>query len=66
MKTLFEVEINQVENKTCKDCEHRQRWECGSKIIQYCGLRKSNLTENKLLKIKCKNKACKGFKENIN
>lgn len=48
-------------NVTCGECEHRQRWECGSKIIQYCGKRKSNRTDNGLLKIKCKNKACALF-----
>lgn len=53
-----------VENKECKEirtcntCEHRQRWQCISKIIQYCAVRFSNRTDNKLFKIKCKNKAC--------
>ena len=55
--------INYSENKTCNTCEHRQRWECNSKIIQYCGVRKSNRTQNGLLKIKCKDKACSLYNE---
>ena len=43
---------------TCNTCEHRQRHQCGASIIQYCGVRKSNRTENGLLKIKCKTAAC--------
>jgi hypothetical protein len=43
---------------TCNSCEHRQRWECNSKVFQYCGVRKSNMTDNGLLKIKCKTDAC--------
>ena len=42
---------------TCNSCEHRQRWQCNSKVFQYCGVRKSNRTENGLLKIKCKDAA---------
>ena len=43
---------------TCNSCEHRQRWQCNSKVFQYCGIRKSNRTDNGLLKIKCKSSAC--------
>ena len=43
---------------TCSTCNHRQRWQCNSNVFQYCGKRKSNRTANKLLKIKCKDKAC--------
>jgi hypothetical protein len=43
---------------TCNSCEHRQRWQCNSKVFQYCGVRKSNRTQNGLLKIKCKDAAC--------
>jgi hypothetical protein len=64
MEALFESEPHVEENKKkCNDCEHRQRWECNSKIIQYCGVRKSNRTNNGLLKIKCKDKACALFQE---
>ena len=47
---------------TCNSCEHRQRWQCNSKVFQYCGVRKSNRTENGLLKIKCKDAACPLYK----
>ena len=47
---------------TCNTCEHRQRWKCNSKVIQYYGIRTSNRTDNGLLKIKCKNKACELYK----
>ena len=43
---------------TCNGCEHRQRHQCNSKVFQYCGVRKSNRTDNGLLKIKCKTVAC--------
>ena len=63
---LFEIEeqVPQIETQknTCKTCEHRQRWECNSKVFQYCGVRKSNRTENGLLKIKCKDAACPLYK----
>jgi len=61
--TLFESEpIESVKGLTCNTCEHRQRWKCGGSIIQYCSVRKSNRTENGLLKIKCKTKACLQYK----
>ena len=53
----------QVNKNTCKDCEHRQRHQCGGSVIQYCGVRSSNRTENGLLKIKCKTPACHKFKK---
>ena len=56
----FEVELK---NKTCLTCVHRQRWECNTKIFQYCGAIKSNRTDNGLKKIKCKNKACQLYLE---
>lgn len=49
--------------KTCKTCEHRERWQCGGSVFQYCAVRKSKRTDNKLLKIKCKNKSCELYKE---
>jgi hypothetical protein len=47
---------------TCNSCEHRQSWQCGSKVFQYCGVRKSNRTINGLQKIKCKTAACPIYK----
>lgn len=63
----LESKINNEPEETCLICEHRQSHQCGSKTFQYCGLRKSNKTKNRLLKIKCKDAACALFKEiNIN
>ena len=47
---------------TCNSCEHRQRWQYNSKVFQYCGVRKSNRTNNGLLKIKCRDVACLSYK----
>lgn len=44
--------------KTCRYCKHRERWQSGGRVIQYCGLLKSNRTENGLKKIKVTDKAC--------
>jgi hypothetical protein len=58
---LFDVPITNL--NTCLTCEHRQRWQCGGTVIQYCGVTKSNRTSNGLLKIKCKTPACHLYKE---
>lgn len=59
---LFEIEEQTLNTKnTCGNCENRQRWQCNSKVFQYCGVRKSNRTNNGLLKIKCKDAACSLF-----
>ena len=63
MNLFNTTDFEETVGKTCKDCEHRQRHQCGSIVIQYCGIRKSNRTDNGLLKIKCKDKACSQFKE---
>jgi len=64
MKKLFEIkETVQGVTNTCNDCEHRERHQCNSKVFQYCGIRKSNRTDNGLLKIKCKDVACTLFEE---
>jgi len=56
---LFDIEpIHRNISQTCNACKHRQRWQCNSKVFQYCGIRKSNRTDNGLLKIKCKDNAC--------
>lgn len=62
MDKLFETEPIFPE-KFCRTCEYRQRHSCGTKIIQYCGIVKSNRTDNGQLKIKCKTKACLHYKE---
>lgn len=43
---------------TCRTCKHRERWECGSKIISYCTARHDNRTDNGLKKVKCSYVAC--------
>lgn len=45
----------------CRTCIHRQRWECGSKVISYCRVRKSNRTFNCLQKVKCNQQACSQY-----
>lgn len=64
MNTLFELEEPKKPKPqlTCNTCEHRQRWQYGGSVIQYCGVRKSKRTENGLLKIKCKDAACLLYK----
>ncbi len=52
---LFESAENST---TCKTCKFRERWECGGKVMQYCGVRQSGRTENGLLKISTKNPSC--------
>ncbi len=65
--TLFELpdlSLESVSNLfeksglTCNTCEHRQRHQCNSKVFQYCGVRLSRRTHNKLLNIKFKTPAC--------
>ena len=59
---LFEVEPRKI-TETCRSCTNRERWQCGWSIIQYCGVRKSNRTDNGLLKIKVTNEACYAYKK---
>lgn len=61
MSNLFEIEPKE-KGLTCRTCEHRQRWQCGGTVIQYCGLRRSARTDNGLLKIKVTTPACAGYK----
>lgn len=64
MDTLFDLsQIPTAPEPTafCRTCAHRQRWECGGSIIQYCGVRKSNRTFNGLMKIKVTNPACAAY-----
>lgn len=56
-KSLF-IHTGGTSQHTCKDCYYRERWQYGSKIIQYCSKIKSNRTSNGQKKIKCKNTAC--------
>jgi len=63
---LFEVDKKQIPETTCRSCEHRERWQCGGTVIQYCGIRKSNRTENGKLKIKVTMPSCELYKSEIN
>jgi len=46
----------------CKNCEHSERWQCGSKLFWYCRKLRSKRTDNGLLKIKANQQACQLFK----
>lgn len=59
---LFEVPPT-LPVKFCRTCLYRERHQCGGSIIQYCGIRKSNRTENGQLKIKVTMPACESYKE---
>ena len=61
MAELFDFE-KIIPDKFCRTCVHRERHQCGSMVIQYCGARKSNRTDNGKLKIKCKTIACNLYK----
>jgi hypothetical protein len=47
----------------CKDCKHIQKWQCGGSFFFYCGITKSNLTNNGLKKVKCKTPSCGLFEK---
>ena len=63
MATLFDIIPPWLQGKTCNSCKHRERHQMGLSVIQYCGVRRSNRTDNGLLKIKCKMQACSQFKQ---
>lgn len=54
------------QGKTCRTCEHRERWQMGGSVIQYCGITRSNRTQNGLKKIKVTNPACSRYREQKN
>jgi hypothetical protein len=60
MKEMM-LEANLPQNK-CGKCAYIEKWECGGSFFFYCGRRKSNRTDNGLLKVKCKDAACSLFK----
>jgi len=47
---LFDVKKDK--NAICKNCVYRKPYQCGGRIIQYCGVRKSRRTFNGLQKTK--------------
>jgi hypothetical protein len=52
----------QKSSHTCRTCAHRQRWECGGRVIQYCRVRRNGRTFNGLLRIKVTTQACNLYK----
>ena len=54
---------NEKAELTCRTCAHRERWQMGGSVIQYCGARRSSRTQNGLRKIKVTDKACALYKE---
>lgn len=57
---LFDIPPEKPKH-TCLTCAHRQRWQCGGSIIQYCRIRKSNRTFNGLMKVQGKYPACPAY-----
>ncbi len=55
---------NDPPNEYFRTCKHRERHQCDSKVFQYCGILKSNRTDNGKLKIKCKREACVHYERN--
>jgi hypothetical protein len=53
----------EVQGKTCRTCIHRERWQCGGKVIQYCGVWPCRRTFNGKLKIKVTKEACAYYDE---
>jgi len=49
--------------KSCRTCTHRQRWETGGRITQYCGKLTSNRTHNGKKKILSSDEACCNYHE---
>ena len=64
MRCLFDDDADSVQHQdqiTCRTCVHRERWECGSKVINYCRVHKSKRTFNGLQKVKCNQQACSQY-----
>ena len=55
------VETHAGTGRRCNECRHGHGWHCGSKVIWYCHARRSNRTDNGLLKIKARQGACELF-----
>jgi hypothetical protein len=50
-----------VPEEKCGGCAFIERWSCGGSFFYYCKARKSNRTDNGLLKVKRGNAACTAF-----
>ena len=68
MNTLFDIEptASEPRKERCKHCKHFTWLEYNSPVKKffYCKLRKSNRTDNGLLKIKANQVACDGYEPN--
>ena len=66
MNALFDIEpkVNKLRKETCNTCKYLTWVDyCSGKRFFYCKLRKSNRTENGLLKVKARQVACDGYVE---
>lgn len=63
MQSLFNDAATATCLYKCKDCKFAERWECGSKYFWYCGKIYSGRTNNKKLKIKANQAACRLFEK---
>jgi hypothetical protein len=62
METLFDIdEIKETPSTKRKQCNNLERWKFNHTTIFYCGVRKSNRTENGKLKIKANKTSCFQF-----
>jgi len=62
METLFNLEeIVKTPTTKCKHCEYIRRMQFNHTSIFYCSIRKSNYTDNGLLKIKANKTSCSLF-----
>lgn len=62
---LFDIDPIEkpINSNKCGYCKHIQKWEFNAKYFFYCAITKSNRTQNKLLKVKCKTIACSRFEK---
>lgn len=60
-----ELTTGKTAGKTCRTCRHRERWQCGSKVIQYCGIRRSARTSTGLKRIRVTDPACECHEEDM-
>ena len=66
MNTLFNIESTTPRKEKCKSCKYFEWLDYDSgKRFFYCSLRKSNRTQNGLLKIKSNMVACNGYVKNV-
>lgn len=59
--TLFDrsqIPQKEVTSLTCATCVHIQKWECGGRVLRYCGKLKDRSTHNGLKRIRVKDAAC--------